>query len=95
MPLVGLPGVLTKMMTKIPYTFFRFGHYYFSKRVPSDLREHYSYHRIVQSLRTRNATIADLVLCHCQLNLMSIGQRFALLIVICQESICSSSQCLW
>ena len=46
------------MLTKIPYTFFRFGHYYFSKRVPSDLREHYSYHRIVQSLRTRNAAIA-------------------------------------
>jgi VanZ family protein len=41
--------VLTKT---IPHTFIRNGYYYFSRRVPSDLRDHYSYHRIVQGLRT-------------------------------------------
>ena len=41
------------MLTKtIPHTFVRNGYYYFSRRVPSDLRGHYSYHRIVQGLRT-------------------------------------------
>jgi len=45
--------VLTKLLTKtIPHTFIRNGYYYFSRRVPSDLRDHYSYHRIVQGLRT-------------------------------------------
>jgi len=45
--------VLTKLLTKtIPHTFVRNGYYYFSRRVPSDLRDHYSYHRIVQGLRT-------------------------------------------
>ena len=28
------------------------GYFYFSHRVPSDLRQHYSYHRIVQVLGT-------------------------------------------
>jgi integrase len=41
------------LLTKsIPHTFVRNGYYYFSRRVPSDLRDHYSYHRIVQGLRT-------------------------------------------
>ena len=41
------------MLTKsIPHTFIRNGYYYFSRRVPADLRGHYSYHRIVQGLRT-------------------------------------------
>jgi len=41
------------LLTKtIPHTFIRNGYYYFSRRVPSDLRDHYSYHRIVQGLRT-------------------------------------------
>ena len=45
--------VLTKLLTKtIPYTFVRGGYFYFSRRVPADLREHYSYHRIVQGLHT-------------------------------------------
>ena len=45
--------VLARMLTKtIPHTFIRNGYYYFSRRVPSDLRDHYSYHRIVQGLRT-------------------------------------------
>ncbi|MDB9764907.1 tyrosine-type recombinase/integrase [Planktomarina temperata] len=41
------------MLTKsIPHTFIRNGYYYFSRRVPADLQGHYSYHRIVQGLRT-------------------------------------------
>ena len=41
------------MLTKtIPYTFVRGGYFYFSRRVPADLRQHYSYHRIVQGLHT-------------------------------------------
>ena len=39
------------MLTKsIPYTFIRGGYFYFSRRVPTDLRSHYSYHRVVQGL---------------------------------------------
>ncbi|MBF9040734.1 hypothetical protein LSUCC0387_07490 [Rhodobacterales bacterium LSUCC0387] len=42
-------------MTKtIPHTFVRNGYYYFSRRVPTDLRDHYTYHRIVQGLRTKS-----------------------------------------
>lgn len=41
------------MLTKsIPYTFIRGGYFYFSRRVPADLRSHYSYHRVVQGLHT-------------------------------------------
>jgi len=41
------------LLTKsIPYTFVRGGYFYFSRRVPADLRQHYSYHRIVQGLGT-------------------------------------------
>jgi integrase len=41
------------LLTKsIPHTFIRNGYYYFSRRVPADLRSHYSYHRIVQGLHT-------------------------------------------
>jgi hypothetical protein len=41
------------MLTKsIPNTFVLDGYFYFSHRVPSDLRQHYSYHRIVQVLGT-------------------------------------------
>jgi hypothetical protein len=44
------------LLTKsIPHTFIRNGYYYFSRRVPSDLRDHYSHHRIVQGLRTKSA----------------------------------------
>ena len=44
------------MLTKnILHTFIRNGYYYFSRRVPSDLRDHYSYHRIVRGLRTTSA----------------------------------------
>ena len=39
------------MLTKsIPYTFVRGGYFYFSRPIPADLRQHYSYHRIVQGL---------------------------------------------
>jgi hypothetical protein len=41
------------MQTKsIPYTFIRRGYFYFSRRVPNDLRKYYSYPRVVQGLRT-------------------------------------------
>ena len=36
----------------IPYTFIRGGYFYFSRRVPSDLRHHYNSPRVVQGLRT-------------------------------------------
>ena len=57
--LYGLHGVLTKMQTKnIPYTFNRGGYYYFTRRVPSDLMDHYSYPRVVQGLRTSSPSQA-------------------------------------
>ena len=57
--LYGLHGVLTKMQTKsIPYTFYRGGYYYFTRRVPSDLIDHYSYPRVVQGLRTSSPSQA-------------------------------------
>ena len=41
------------MLTKsIPDTFIRSGYFHFSRRVPADLRHHYSYHRVVQGLHT-------------------------------------------
>ena len=47
------------MQTKsVPYTFNREGYYYFSRRVPNDLVEHYSYPRVVQSLHTKQHSIA-------------------------------------
>ena len=51
--------MLTRMQTKsVPYTFNREGYYYFSRRVPNDLVEHYSYPRVVQSLHTKQYSIA-------------------------------------
>ena len=47
------------MQTKrVPYTFNRSGYYYFSRRVPSDLLNHYSYPRVVQGLRTKSVVTA-------------------------------------
>ena len=43
----------TKLLTnRVPYTFVRGGYYYFTRRVPADLRQHYGYPRIVQGLYT-------------------------------------------
>ena len=51
--------MLTRLLTrKVPYTFNRFGYYYFSRRVPADLVQHYSYPRIIQGLKTRSAHTA-------------------------------------
>ena len=51
--------VLTRLLTKsVPFTFNRYGYYYFSRRVPADLMQHYSYPRIVQGLKTRSAHTA-------------------------------------
>ncbi len=47
------------MQTKIiPYTFTRSGYFYFSRRVPSDLLQHYTGGRIVQGLRTKSPQTA-------------------------------------
>ena len=48
----------TKQSKLVPFTFVRKRIYYFSKRVPADLIHHYRYPRIVQSLRTRSASVA-------------------------------------
>ena len=51
--------VLTRLLTrKVPFTFNRAGYYYFSRRVPADLMQHYSYPRIVQGLKTKSAYTA-------------------------------------
>ena len=51
--------MMIKMQTKrVPFTFNRDGYYYFSRRVPSDLVEHYVYPRVVQSLRTKKSSVA-------------------------------------
>ena len=42
------------MQTKrVPYTFNRGGYYYFTRRIPSDLKQHYLCRRIVQGLNTK------------------------------------------
>ena len=51
--------MLTRLLTKkVPFTFNRCGYYYFSRRVPTDLVQHYSYPRIVQGLKTRSVQTA-------------------------------------
>ena len=46
---------MTRLLTNsIPYTFVRSGYFYFSRRVPRDLRDHYLGSRIVIGLRTRS-----------------------------------------
>ena len=51
--------MLTRLLTKsVPFTFNRAGYYYFSRRVPADLVQHYSHPRIVQGLKTRSAQTA-------------------------------------
>ena len=53
--------VLTRLLTrKVPFTFNRYGYYYFSRRVPADLIQHYSYPRIVQGLKTKFAHTAKM-----------------------------------
>ena len=49
----------TKLLTKrVPFTFNRNGYYYFTRRVPSDLRQYYRYPRIVKGLLTRSSNKA-------------------------------------
>ena len=51
----------TRLLTKpVPYTFVRGAYYYFIRRVPADLRQHYNYPRIVQGLRTSSPQEAKL-----------------------------------
>jgi hypothetical protein len=42
----------------VPFSFQKEGIYYFERRVPRDLREHYLSGKISYSLRTRSATVA-------------------------------------
>jgi len=47
------------MLTKrVPYTFNRGGYYYFTRRVPTDLQQHYLCPRIVQGLNTKCSSTA-------------------------------------
>ena len=46
------------LIKSIPCTFVRGGYFYFSCRVPADLCQHYSYHRIVQGLGTPSLQMA-------------------------------------
>ena len=53
---------MTKQLTNLgsrTFTFRKGGVFYYSRRVPSYLRNHYSKPRIVQSLRTRSPAIAE------------------------------------
>ena len=43
---------------KVPYTFSRGGYYYFTRRIPKDLKHHYKCKRIVQGLRTNSSSTA-------------------------------------
>lgn len=42
----------------VPFSFTKDGIYYFERRVPRDLRKHYSASKIAYSLRTRSASVA-------------------------------------
>jgi len=47
------------MQTKnIPYTFNRRGYYYFSRRIPCDLQEHYRCTRVVYGMKTQSPFVA-------------------------------------
>ena len=43
---------------KAPFTFVKDGYFYFSRRIPSDLKTHYGTDRIVEALRTKSALVA-------------------------------------
>ena len=42
----------------VPFSYTKDGIYYFERRVPRDLRKHYSAAKIAYSLRTRSASLA-------------------------------------
>ncbi|WP_428512108.1 DUF6538 domain-containing protein [Roseovarius sp.] len=42
-----------------PFTFVKDGVFYFSRRIPKELRDHYTSSRIAFSLRTKSAKIAE------------------------------------
>jgi hypothetical protein len=42
----------------VPFSFTKNGIYYFERRVPSDLRNHYEAPKIAYSLRTKSALVA-------------------------------------
>jgi len=43
---------------RVPFTYKRRGFFYFSRRVPNDLLDHYDTDRIVEGLKTRSASVA-------------------------------------
>ncbi|MGY8790901.1 MAG: DUF6538 domain-containing protein [Pseudomonadales bacterium] len=47
--------MLTK---KIPYTFNHRGYYYFSRRIPCDLQNHYRCKRVVHGMKTQLPSVA-------------------------------------
>jgi integrase len=49
---------MSKTISRL-YTFVKDGVFYFSRRIPADLRSNYSSNRISYSLRTKSATIAE------------------------------------
>jgi hypothetical protein len=51
--------VYTQLQTKrVPFTYKRRGFFYFSRRIPNDLLDHYDTDRIVEGLKTRSASVA-------------------------------------
>lgn len=55
---------MTKSQTKqVPFIFNRGGYYYFGRRVPTDLGEHYVYPRVLQSLKTKTPQWTCRLLC--------------------------------
>lgn len=44
--------------SKAPFTFVKDGYFYFSRRIPSDLKAHYGTDRIVEALRTKSVIVA-------------------------------------
>ena len=68
--LIEAIGVLTMLKTKdVPYVYSRDGIYYFTRRIPKDLRGHYRCPRIVVSLRTKSAQAAIVIQFYGFLNL--------------------------
>lgn len=49
------------LTNSIPYTFVRDGYFYYSRRVPADVLDHYTYPRIVKALGTTSAQKARML----------------------------------
>ena len=60
------------------YTFLKQGIYYFSKRIPTDLQQHYRQPRVVQSLKTRSVKEAAKTARHLSQRLETYWQELRL-----------------